>query len=89
MFHDPAFRALFDKNGRLQVRRDSLLKENLDSANHDFPLPDHKGRSHDPDIGAEIERMQAVLSPEDGETHMDAVTRHLSEHAFPSPRLTY
>ena len=79
MFHDPSFQSLFDENGRLRVRRDSLLKENLDSANHEFPLPDHKNRSHDPDVGVEIERMQAILSPGDGETQMDAVTRHLSE----------
>ncbi|KAF3041791.1 hypothetical protein E8E11_004013 [Didymella keratinophila] len=78
MFHDPSFQALFDENGHLRVRRDSLMKENLAGANHEFPLPDNKNRSHDPDIGAEIERMQAVLSPGDGETQMDAVTRHLN-----------
>ncbi|KAJ4370932.1 hypothetical protein N0V86_008626 [Didymella sp. IMI 355093] len=78
MFRDPAFRVLFDENDRLRVRRDSFLKKDLDSADHDYPLPDHKNRSHDPDIGAEIERMQAVLSPGDGETQMDAVTRHLN-----------
>lgn len=84
MFQDPAFQALFDENGGLRVRRDSLLKKDLDSVDQDFPLPDHKNRSHDPDIGAEIERMQAVLSPGDGETQMDAVTRHLSEFPFHS-----
>lgn len=79
MFHDPAFRALFDENGHLRVRRDSLLKRSLGSANPDFPLCDYKNQSHDPDVGVEIERMQAILSPGDGETQMDAVTRHLSE----------
>lgn len=78
IFYDPAFQAVFDANGRLRVRRDSLLKENLDSVNHDFLLTDHNNRSHDPHIGAEIERMQAVLSPGDDETQMHAVTRHLS-----------
>jgi phosphatidylserine/phosphatidylglycerophosphate/cardiolipin synthase-like enzyme len=78
MFRDPAFKELFDENDRLRVRRDSFQKKDLDNADHDLPLPDNKNRSHDPDIGAEIERMQAVLSPGDGETQMDAVTRHLS-----------
>lgn len=79
MFHDSAFQALFDENGGLRIRRDSLLKKDLDSVNKDFPLPDHKERSHDPDIRAEFERMQAVLSAGDGETQMNAVTRHLSK----------
>lgn len=83
MFHDPSFQALFDENGSLRVRRDSLLKQDLDNSNGKFPLPDAKNRSHDPDIGAEIERMQAVLSPGDGEIQVNAVTRHLSKSTNP------
>ncbi|KAF2623730.1 phospholipase D/nuclease [Macroventuria anomochaeta] len=78
MFHDPSFRGLFDEKGSLRVRQDSLLKRDRDSRNQNFPLPDHKNRSNDPDVGVEIERMQAVLLPGDGETQLDAITRHLN-----------
>ena len=80
MFHNPSFQALFDEDGSLRVRRDSLLKKDVDDSNNKFPLPDSKNRSHDPDIAAEIERMQAVLSPGYGETQMNAITRHLSRY---------
>ncbi|KAF1926504.1 IQ calmodulin-binding domain-containing protein [Didymella exigua CBS 183.55] len=78
MFHNPAFQALFDENGGLRVHQDSLLNKNLDDSNKDLSLPDRRNRSHDSDIVAEIEHMQAILSPGDGETQMDAVTRHLN-----------
>lgn len=81
-FQEPSFQALFDKDGSLRVRRDSLLKKSVESKDEDFPLPDRENRSHDPSIEAEIERMQAVLSPSDGETQMNAVTRHLSKSLF-------
>lgn len=79
MFRDPSFRALFNESGEREVRTDRFRKSDLDGKDAQFPLPDRKDSSHDPDIGAEIERMQTNLSPGDGETRMEAVTRHLSK----------
>lgn len=44
-------------------------------------LPEHlPGDPHyDPDIASEVKRMQSVLSPRKGETHMNVVTRHLNK----------
>ncbi|KZM28217.1 catalytic [Ascochyta rabiei] len=78
MFHDPSFRSLFDEQGNLRMRHDSFSKSDLESRNESLPLPDRENRAHDPDIGADFERMQAVLSPSDGETRVNAVTRHLN-----------
>ena len=78
MFNDSSFKALFDENGHLRVGRDSDLKHDLTTSNSKFPLPDANERSHDPNIGAEVARMQAILSPGDGESQVNAVTRHLN-----------
>lgn len=79
MFNDPSFRLLFDEDGNLRVRHDSFSKQDLESKNSSFPLPDREQKSHDPDVAAEIERMQANLLPSEGETRVNAVTRHLSK----------
>jgi hypothetical protein len=79
MFRDPSFRALFNEDGARAVPTDRFRKSDLDTKDAPFPLPGRKDSAHDPDIGAEIERMQTVLSPGDGETRMQAVTRHLSK----------
>jgi phosphatidylserine/phosphatidylglycerophosphate/cardiolipin synthase-like enzyme len=79
MFRDPSFRALFNEDGARTVPTDRFRKSDLDTKDAPFPLPDRKDSAHDPDIGAEMERMQTVLSPGDGETRMQAVTRHLSK----------
>ncbi|KAF9694204.1 hypothetical protein EKO04_007904 [Ascochyta lentis] len=78
MFHYPSFRSLFDEQGNFRVHHDSFSKSDPENENSSFPLPDREKRSHDPNIGAEVERMQAVLSPGDGETRVNAVTRHLN-----------
>ncbi|KAF1361175.1 hypothetical protein EJ07DRAFT_112280 [Lizonia empirigonia] len=53
-------------------------KQDLESKNSSFPLPDREQKSHDPDVAAEIERMQGNLLPSEGETRVNAVTRHLN-----------
>jgi hypothetical protein len=65
-FHDPSFQALFDSDGKLRVRHDSVHKEDLDGKHEQIPQPDRQSSSFDPDIGAEVERMQTVLAPGDG-----------------------
>lgn len=82
MFNDPAFLSLFNENGTIRVRHDSFSKKDLENKNPSFPLPDEENRSHDPDIAAEVERMQANLLPGEGETRVNAVTRHLSEFSW-------
>ncbi|KAH6612007.1 IQ calmodulin-binding motif protein [Boeremia exigua] len=77
-FRDPSFQAFFDETGTYQARRDSLVKLDSGTGNHDFPLPAQSPGSLDANIGAEMERMQAVLSPINGEKRMDAVARHLN-----------
>ena len=44
-------------------------------------LPEHTGDDPhwDPDIAAEVKRAQSVLSSKEGESRMQAVTRHLSK----------
>ncbi|KAJ4989922.1 hypothetical protein SVAN01_04569 [Stagonosporopsis vannaccii] len=77
-FDEPAFQALFEKSARLRVRRDSLVKQDLNTNNQDTPLSDRETTSFDSDIGVEIERMQAALSPSDGESQVEPVTRLLN-----------
>jgi phosphatidylserine/phosphatidylglycerophosphate/cardiolipin synthase-like enzyme len=78
-FHDPSFQALFDQDDKLRARHDSVHKEDLDGKHEQIPQPDRQSSSLDPDIGAEVGRMQTVLAPGDGETRMNTVTKHLSE----------
>ena len=44
-------------------------------------LPEHNTNDphYDPDIAAEVKRARSVLSPKEGESKMQAVTRHLSK----------
>lgn len=79
-FDEPEFRALFEESGRLKMRRDSLVKEGaVDSREKGSPLSGReKNTSFDSNTGAEIDRMQATLSPSNGETQMEPVTRLLS-----------
>lgn len=86
-FDDPSFRALFEESDKSNERRDSLLKQNLDSRNPGFLLPDNERRSYDQDIRAEIEQMRAAIAPGDGETQIEAVARYLSK--LTSPRLIH
>jgi hypothetical protein len=48
-------------------------------------LPEHttKDPHYDPDIASEIRRAQSVLTPRDGESRMQAYTRHLSKSILP------
>ncbi|KAL5117244.1 hypothetical protein ACEQ8H_004803 [Pleosporales sp. CAS-2024a] len=78
LFRDPSFQALFDEQGNRRVRTDRFRKEDLDDKKEPFPMPDSEHRSYDPDIAAEVERMQIILSAGNGETKMNAVTRHLN-----------
>lgn len=79
MFNDPSFLALFDENGELKVPKQGFRKSDLKGNEQSFPLPDKEHRSWEPDLGAEIERMQVNLSAGDGESRVNAVTRHLSK----------
>ena len=81
MFHDPSFLALFDENGDLKVPKGVYRKSDLDNGDKPFPLSEKEKTSYG-DIAAEIERMQAVLSLGDGETRVNAVTRHLSTYLY-------
>jgi hypothetical protein len=47
-------------------------------------LPEHtsKDEHYDVDIASEVLRSVSVLNPRDGETRINAITRHLSEHSF-------
>lgn len=47
-------------------------------------LPEHTAHDphYDPDIASEVLRAQSVLSPRNGETRMQAVTRHMSMQRY-------
>lgn len=79
-FNDPSFLALFDEHGRLRVRRDSFVREDEEKSIRDCPLPRQDDIGYSTDIAAEVERMESLLLPQDGQTRMDAVTRYLSEY---------
>jgi hypothetical protein len=78
-FNEPSFRSLFDENGSLRVRRDSLTNDNSQGNKDNSSLPRERDTGYAPDIAAEVERMQTVLSSNSGGTRMDAVTRYLSK----------
>jgi phosphatidylserine/phosphatidylglycerophosphate/cardiolipin synthase-like enzyme len=78
-FCDPSFVNLFHSNGNQQVPKEPLRNEHHERENHQSALPDQVDVTHDTDIGAEVEHMQTMLSPQNGETRMNAVTKHLSE----------
>jgi hypothetical protein len=85
VFHEASFQSLFDENGGLRVRRDSLLNDNLDRDKDNSSFPKEKNVGYAPDIAAEVERIQTVLCSESGETRMDAVTRYLSKSSSTFP----
>ena len=80
VFNEPSFRALFDENGGLRVRRDSFTNDNSEVNKDNSSLPRERDTGYAPDIAAEVERMQNALSTDGGETKMDAVTRYLSKN---------
>ena len=80
VLNEPSFRALFDENGSLRVRRDSFTNDNSHDNKDNSSLPREKDTGYAPDIAAEVERMQTALSSDSGGTRMDAVTRYLSKN---------
>ncbi|KAJ4366777.1 hypothetical protein N0V83_007302 [Neocucurbitaria cava] len=77
-FSHPSFLGLFDENGKLKVpsagNPDSLMGQG-----HEHQAMNTAGDPHyDTDIGAEIRRLQSALSPQNGETQMSKVSKHLN-----------
>lgn len=72
-FQEQSFLRMFESNGTFR-----LPERDLDV---DVDLPEHMpGDPHyDDSIAHEIDRMRSVLRPEEGESHADAVARHLNK----------
>lgn len=77
-FHDPSFLGLFDGDGKLKVPSAGNPTDVMGRGHEHVPMNTSGSPQYDADIGAEIRRLQSALSPGDGETHMQALTRHLS-----------
>lgn len=70
-YQDDTFKHLFEPDGSYRVPEKAFDKE----------LPEHMpGEPHyDSTIPDEIDRMRSVLKPREGESHQDAVGRHLNK----------
>jgi hypothetical protein len=70
-YQEESFKHLFEPNGAFRLPEKPI----------DQDLPEHMpGNPHyDSTIAGEIDRMRSVLRPRSGETHADAVCRHLNK----------
>ena len=80
-FNDQSFSGLFDQSGNLRVPEmggaRSLNQVAEDGKRHDLPLHQGGDPHYDDNIAEEITRMQAALTPKNGESMVDVVARHL------------
>ena len=82
-FGDASFRGLFDQDGKLLVpgaRDNAPSLDKIAENGKRERLPLHAGGDphYDKDIAGEVARMQSVMTPHDGETSVEVVTRHLN-----------
>lgn len=81
-FEQQSFRGLFDQSGNLLVPETGgarSLQQVADAGKRER-LPIHIGGDphYDNDIAGEVTRMQSVMTPHEGESSVDVVTRHLN-----------
>lgn len=79
-FTDPEFVSLFDDQGKLKVPSAGNPDSVMGRCHEHLPMSAAGDPHYDSGIAEEIRRFQSALSPQNGETHMDIVTRHLSKH---------
>ena len=81
-FNQQSFQGLFDSNGNMHTPETgearSLQQVAEDGKRVHLPLHYGGDPHYDPDIAGEVTRMQSVMTPRDGETSVDVVTRHLN-----------
>ncbi|KAK4555523.1 hypothetical protein LTR86_007275 [Recurvomyces mirabilis] len=70
-YQEASFQGLFESNGAFRIPEKPI----------DIELPEHDpGNPHyDDTIAGEIDRMRSVLRPRQGESHADAICRHLNK----------
>jgi len=81
-FEQDSFRGLFDPQGKLNVpavgEARSLQQVAEDGKAEVLPIHVAGDPHYDPDIRSEVTRMQSVMTPRNGESSVDVVTRHLN-----------
>lgn len=81
-FDQASFRSLFDEHGNLLVPEtgEARTQEEIveDGKRERLPLHAAGDPHYDNDIAGEVTRMQSVMTPRDGESAVEVVTRHLN-----------